>query len=64
MLSTRGVDINNRAPSRAALLVAVGLLVVAFVGCGSSDDKEQNTTADNEAAVQKVLRQLQQASVA
>ncbi len=63
MLNTRRTDINGRASLRAALLVAVGLLAVAFVGCGGSDDNEGSKAAD-EAAVRKVLSELQQASVA
>lgn len=64
MRSTQRMDPGTGASSRTALLVAVGLTGLAFVGCGGSDDKDQNTKVDNEAAVRKVLGQLQQASVA
>ena len=47
------------------VLLATGLMAVASVGCGDSDDdKQKETKADNEAAVRKVLGQLQQSTVA
>ncbi len=65
MPSTRGTDIDNGSPpSRAGLLVAVGLLALTFVGCGGSDDKQEDPKVTGEAAVRKVLGQLQQASLA
>lgn len=55
------MDIDSRA-LWAALVVAVSLLAAAFVGCGGSDDKDDPEVSD--AAVRKVLGELQQASVA
>ncbi len=68
MLSVRRMH-TSRAASGAAALLAVGSLAVAFAGCGGKDSSADNqrqpdTKAADEAAVTKVLGQLQQASVA
>ncbi len=63
-MSMRGEGSNHGALLRAALLLAITLAPAAAAGCGGSDNEGENTKADNEAAVKKVLGQLQQASVA
>ncbi len=64
MLTAHRREKDSAGRSRAAILLAIGLMAVASTGCGGSDDKEKSTKADDEAAVKTVLGQLQQASVA
>lgn len=63
MLGTRCTAPNRRALSWAGRIVALGLLTLAMGGCGGSGDTQQNPEADR-AAVNNVLRQLQEASTA
>jgi hypothetical protein len=63
MLSTPRVNIECRGALRVALLVTIGSIALAFVGCGSDDNQEESKSAA-ETEVRQVLGQLQQASVA
>jgi len=62
MLST--TDLRTTPGASSKLIAAVVGLAIAFAGCGGSDDKQNNSKADDEAAISKVLTQLQEASVA
>ena len=69
MLSTTRMSTNQNGASRAAVVLAVGVLAVGFAGCGGSKSdtgkkQQQDSTAADEAAITRVLGQLQQASVA
>lgn len=63
MPSLHGRDKKRAGRARAAVLLAIGLTAIASSGCGGSGDEEKSTRADDEAAVKKVLDQLQRASV-
>ncbi|MCA1677718.1 MAG: hypothetical protein LC790_01765 [Actinobacteria bacterium] len=64
MPRTSGIHTKRRTASRAALIVVAGYLAIAFAGCGGSDKPKQDPNAGAEAAITKVLGQLQEASVA
>jgi hypothetical protein len=68
MLSTTGMHTNRNGSLRAAVVLATGLLAVGFAGCGGSKSdsgtKEKDATAADQAAIKRVLGQLQQAAVA
>src|SRR4051794_19683463 len=63
IMSAPGMTTFKTMLSRPAVPIAVGLIALAFGGCGGSDEKKDGGTSD-EAAIKTVLVQLQKASVA
>ena len=68
MLSTTRMNTNQNRLSCAGVVLAVGALALGLAGCGGSKSdagtKQKDATAADQAAIKRVLGQLQQASVA